>query len=165
LQFLMQNHPQVEKPLIDLGVGAALGQVDFSSSSSKNNDNNNTDKFGLGGMAFIAEFGIMTPITHLHENIKNQQKTEIVGQKVVMLDPQTKNYGDFVSLKTADTSFRPVGVAFDPNEDALYIASIGKVEIRTTLSGNNSIQLPEPVPWFYPNTGVIWKITKIPSSG
>jgi hypothetical protein len=43
LQFLMQNHPPVEKPLVELGVGAALAQVDFSRSSN----NNNTDKFGL----------------------------------------------------------------------------------------------------------------------
>jgi hypothetical protein len=79
-----------------------------------------------------------------------------------MLDPQTKNYSDFVSLNTPDTSFRPVGIAFNPNENALYIASIGKVEVRTTLPNNNGIQLPEPVPWYYPNTGVIWKMTKIP---
>jgi hypothetical protein len=82
---------------------------------------------------------------------------------VVMLDPQTKNYSDFVSLNTPDTSFRPVGIAFNPNENALYIVSIGKVEVRTTLPNNNGIQLPEPVPWYYPNTGTIWKITKIPS--
>jgi glucose/arabinose dehydrogenase len=166
LEFLMQNHPHVEKPSVELGVGAALAQVDFSRPSSKNN-NNNTDKFGLEGMAFIAEFGIMAPITHLPGSINNQEREKIVGQKVVMLNPQTKNYSDFISLKTPDTSFRPVGITFNPNDDALYIASIGKVEVRTTLpnnNNNNSIQLPEPVPWYYPNTGVIWKVTKIPSS-
>ena len=161
LEFLMQDHPPVEKPLIELSIGAALAQVDFSRSSSKNN-NNNTDKFGFGDMAFIAEFGIMAPITHLPGSIKNQEDREIVGQKVVMLDPQTKNYSDFISLKTPDTGFRPVGIAFNKIEDALYIASIGKVEVRTTLPNNNTIQLPEPVPWYYPNTGAIWKMTKIP---
>jgi hypothetical protein len=47
----------------------------------------------------------------------------------------------------------------------LYIASIGKVEIRTTLpdDDNNNTLLPEPLPWYYPNTGVIWKVTKIPN--
>jgi hypothetical protein len=113
-------------------------------------------------MAFIAEFGIMAPITHLPGTIKNPEERGIVGQKVVTLDPQTKNYSDFISLKTPDTSFRPVGIAFNKIEDALYIASIGKVEVRTTLPNNNSIQLPEPVPWYYPNTGAIWKMTKIP---
>ena len=157
LEFLMQNHPPVEKPSVELGIGVALAQVDFSRSSSKNN-NNNTDKFGIGDMAFIAEFGIMAPITHLTGSIKNQEERGIVGQKVVMLDPQTKNYSDFLSLKTPDTGFRPVGIAFNTSEDALYIASIGKVEVRTTLPNNNSIHLPEQVPWYYPNTGVIWKV-------
>ena len=163
LEFLMQNHPLVEKPLVELSTGAALAQVDFSRSSSKNNNNdNNTDKFGLSNMAFIAEFGIMAPISHLPGSIKNQEERGIVGQKVVMLDPQTKNYSDFISLKTPDKGFRPVGISFNTIEDALYIASIGKVEVRTTLPNNNGTQLPEPVPWYYPNTGVIWKMTKIP---
>jgi glucose/arabinose dehydrogenase len=158
LEFLMQNHPSVEKPSVELGVGAALAQVDFSRSSK----NNNTDKFGLEGMAFIAEFGIMLPISHLPGSLKNQEREKIVGQKVVMLDPQTKNYSDFVSLNTPDSSFRPVGIAFNQNEGALYIASIGKVEVRTTLPNNNSIHLPEPVPRYYPNTGVIWKMQRYP---
>jgi hypothetical protein len=37
LQFLMQNHPRVEKPFVELDVGAALCQVDFSTLSNKNN--------------------------------------------------------------------------------------------------------------------------------
>ena len=150
----MQNHPPVEKPSVELGIGSALAQVDFSRSPpSKNADN-----FGLEGMAFIAEFGIMVPISHLPGSLKNQER-EIVGQKVVMLNPQTKNYTDFVSLNSPDASFRPVGIGFNPKEGALYIASIGKVEVRTTLP-NNSIHLPEPVPWYYLNTGVIWKVIK-----
>jgi glucose/arabinose dehydrogenase len=156
LEFLMQNHPPVEKPLVQLEVGSALAQVDFSSSN-----NNNTNNFGLEGMAFISEFGIMVPISHSPESIKNQEK--IVGQKVVMFNTETNNYSDFLSLKFPDSSFRPVGIAFNKNEDVLYIASIGKVEIRTTLpdDDNNNTLLPEPLPWYYPNTGVIWKVTKI----
>ena len=74
----MQNHPPVEKPLIEFEVGAALAQVDFSSSLSLYND---TIDFGFKDMAFIAEFGIMVPISHLPWSIKNQEQ-EIVGQKV-----------------------------------------------------------------------------------
>jgi hypothetical protein len=78
-----------------------------------------------------------------------------------MLDPQTKNCSVFVSLKIPDASFRPVGIAFNTIEDALYIASIGKVEVRATMpNNNNGIQLPEPVPWYYPNTAAIWKIPR-----
>jgi glucose/arabinose dehydrogenase len=164
LEFLMQSHPPVEKPLVELDAGAALAQVDFSSPSYSSSYNNNIDDdyFGLEDMAFIAEFGIMVPISHLPGSIKGEGGEKIVGQKVVMLNPQNGNHSDFVSLNTPDTSFRPVGIAFNQDESALYIASIGKVEVRTTLP-NNSITLPNPVPWYYPNTGVIWKITK--SSG
>jgi glucose/arabinose dehydrogenase len=163
LEFLMQSHSPVEKPIVELDVGAALAQVDFSSPSYSSSYNNNTDYdyFGLEDMAFIAEFGIMVPISHLPGSIKGEGE-KIVGQKVVMLNLQNGNHSDFVSLNTPDTSFRPVGIAFNQDESALYIASIGKVEVRTTLP-NNGITLPEPVPWYYPNTGVIWKITK--SSG
>ncbi|MGH9997607.1 MAG: PQQ-dependent sugar dehydrogenase, partial [Nitrososphaeraceae archaeon] len=55
LQFVMENHLPVEKPLVELKVGSALAQIDFSSSY------NNTNDFGLKDMAFIAEFGIMVP--------------------------------------------------------------------------------------------------------
>ena len=168
LEFLMQNHPPVEKPLAQLDIGAALAQVDFSSFSSKKSDtiNNNTGSttpFGFEDLAFISEFGVMIPISHSPESIKKEEGGEkIVGQKVVILNLQTGNYSDFVSLKVPDMSFRPVGIAYNQDESALYVASIGKVEVRTTLP-NNGTPLPNPVPWYYPNTGVIWKITK--SSG
>ena len=156
LQFIMQNHPPVEKPLVELEVGSALAQVDFSSSY------NNTNDFGFRDMAFIAEFGIMVPISHLPWSIKNQNQG-IVGQKVVALNPQNKSYNDFISIDKPDTSFRPVGIEFNKNENALYITSIGKVEVRTTSPNNNSIELSEPLPWYYPNTGIIWKVTKTSS--
>jgi hypothetical protein len=86
----MQNHPPVEKPSVELGVGAALAQVDFSRrSSSPSPPSNNANDFGLEGMAFIAEFGIMVPISHLPGSVKNQER-EIVGQKVVILNPSTR---------------------------------------------------------------------------
>lgn len=153
LQFVMQNHPPVEKPLVELEVGSALAQVDFSSSSY-----NNTNDFGFRDIAFIAEFGIMVPISHFPWSIKNQNQG-IVGQKVVALNPQNKSYNDFVSLDKPDTSFRPVGISFNKNANALYVISIGKVEVRTTLP-NNSVELSEPLPWYYPKTGIIWKVTK-----
>ena len=163
LQFVMENHPPVEKPLVELEVGAALAQVDFSSSSSLSSSYNHTNDFGFENVAFIAEFGIMVPISHLPLSIKNQEQ-EIVGQKVIRFNPQNKSYSDFISLDKPDTSFRPVGIAFNKNENALYVTSIGKVEIRTTLPNDNSIDLSEPSPWYYPNTGIIWKVTKISSS-
>jgi len=163
LQFVIQNHPSVEKPLIEFEVGAALAQIDFSFPTSTLSSSNSTNDFGLKDMAFIAEFGIMIPTSHLPWSLKNQNQ-EIVGQKVIVLNPQNKSYSDFVSLDKPDTSFRPVGIAFNKNENTLYITSISKVEIRTTLPNGNNIGLSEPSPWYYPNTGVIWKVTKTSSS-
>ena len=65
---------------------------------------------------------------------------------MVILNAQAKNYSDFISLKTPDTSFRPVGIAFNTIEDALYIASIGKVEVRSTLPNNSSDTLARTCP-------------------
>ena len=58
----MESHPPVQKPLVELDVGAALAQADSSSF--------NNDIFEFEEMAFIAEFGIMVPISHLPENTK-----------------------------------------------------------------------------------------------
>ena len=80
-------------------------------------------------MSFIAEFGIMVPISHLPVNINNQWH-EIVGQKVILFNPQNKSYTDFISLNKPDTSFRPVGIAFTKNENALYVTS-GSVHLIT----------------------------------
>jgi hypothetical protein len=70
LQFLMQDHPTVEKPFVELDVGAALSQIDFST-SPKNNfsiidsyEDSATNYYFPPNMAFIGEFGIMMPISH-----------------------------------------------------------------------------------------------------
>jgi hypothetical protein len=56
-----------------------------------------------------------------------------------------------------DSSFRPVGVFFNENENALYIVSIGKVELRRELPIGTP--LPIPLQGAYPYTGIVWKIT------
>jgi hypothetical protein len=64
----------------------------------------------------------------------------------------------FLSLKSNDTSFRPVGIKFNNKENALYVVSMGKFEVRTTLP--NGTPLPMPTPWAYADTGVVWKIMR-----
>ena len=93
-----------------------------------------------------------------------------------MLDPRTGNYTDFISLKGIDKTFHPVGIKFNLKGDAMYIASFGKVEIRTSTPAGGSgtpglafgagmypFATIHAVVWAYPNTGVIWKVTKIGS--
>jgi glucose/arabinose dehydrogenase len=170
LQFLMQSHPPVEKPLSLLGEGVAATQAAFSNSSN----------FGSKGAAFIGEFGTAAPLIHPFAQITTPLPgitPAITGQKVVMLDPHTGNYTDFISLNRIDKTFHPIGIKFNLKGDAMYIASFGKVEIRTSTPAGGSgtpglafgaglypFATIHAVVWAYPNTGVIWKVTKIGNS-
>jgi glucose/arabinose dehydrogenase len=112
-QFLIQNHPPVEKPLELLGEGVAVTQAASSNSS----------KFGYNGMVFIGEFGTAAPLIHPFAQIINQTagfKPNITGQKVIMLDPNTGNITDFISLNRIDPEFRPIDIKFSPEGDAMY---------------------------------------------
>jgi glucose/arabinose dehydrogenase len=141
-QFLIQNHPQVTKPFTQLGVGPGVTQLTYINSTA----------FVQTPSLLAGEFGIAVPINH---DIRVNGK--IIGQKIVSINPKDGNVTDFLSLKAPDPSFRPVALAFNDKENALYITSIGKVEIKTTTDLGG--KLPMPVVWPYPFTGVVWKIT------
>jgi glucose/arabinose dehydrogenase len=158
LQFLMKNHPLVEKPLTLLSpLGVAATQVAVSTNSS----------FGLKNMAFIGEYGTMGSLIHPYDIITGpspQFSQSKNGPKVIMVNTDTGNYTNFISPKTLSFDFRPVGIKFNLNGDALYVVSIGKTEIRTSIppTGHDGPFSTTPaVPWTYANSGVIWKVTKI----
>ena len=158
LQFLMQNHPPVEKPLTLLSPpGVAATQVAVSTNSS----------FGFKNMAFVGEYGTMGSLIHPYDLITGpspQFSTSTNGPKVIMVNPDTGNYTNFISPKGLNWEFRPVGIKFNLNGDALYIVSIGKTEIRASVppTGHDGPFSTTPaVPWTYANSGVIWKVTKI----
>jgi hypothetical protein len=81
LEFLMQNHSPVEKPSVELGIGSALAQVDFSRSPSSNNAN----KFGLEGMAILSKYwsnmegdkDIWLNLTIHHDNKQDNLKRQL----------------------------------------------------------------------------------------
>ena len=141
-QFLIQNQPPLTKPFTQLGVGPGVTQLAYINSTA----------FIQTPSILAGEFGIAVPINH---DIRVNGK--IIGQKIVSINPMDGNVTDFLSLRAPDPSFRPVALAFNEQENALYISSIGKVEIRTTTDKGGN--LPMPVVWPYPLTGVIWKIT------
>lgn len=157
----MASHPPLQKPLGLLPpVGVAVTQIAIS----------NSTKFGFKDMAFIGEFGTAAPL--IHPFADSTQKlpgfpTTITGQKVVMVNPNTGNATDFISLKHPDPSFRPVGVKFNLQGDAMYVVSFGKTEIREGIPGSGAGLYPfgsiHATVWAYPNTGVVWKVTKIGS--
>ncbi len=148
LEFLMEDHPEVEKPLALIDHAAAATAVEFAG-----------DEFGLEGKALVGEFGTMAPTTHSpHGEIaKALEGKAIIGQKVIAIDLETGNYTDFISLNTPDPAFRPVGLAYNEDENALYIVTIAKAEIKMETPLGKP--LPEPIPWGYPFTGAVWKVT------
>jgi len=158
LQFLMKSHPPVEKPLTLLSPpGVAATKVAVSTNSS----------FGFKNMAFVGEYGTMGSLIHPYDLITGpspQFSVSTNGPKVIMVNPDTGNYTNFISPKGLNWDFRPVGIKFNLNGDALYIVSIGKTEIRASVppTGHDGPFSTTPaVPWTYANSGVIWKVTKI----
>jgi hypothetical protein len=163
----MQNHPRVEKPLALLGEGVAVTQAATSNSSN----------FANKGKIFISEFGTAAPLIHPFAQLSEELpgfKPNITGQKVIMVDPNTGNFTDFVSLNKIVKDFRPIDVKFDPKGDALYIVSYGKTEIRETVpTGGSGIPgyrsgaglypfgTIHATVWTYANTGVIWKVSHL----
>jgi hypothetical protein len=55
-----------------------------------------------------------------------------------MVDLKNKKYSDFASSHVSYYSFSPVGIAFNKNENSLCIVSIGRVEVRKTLTDSNN---------------------------
>ncbi|HJT47752.1 MAG TPA: hypothetical protein VJ729_06180 [Nitrososphaeraceae archaeon] len=164
LSFLMQGHPTVEKPLLLSGRLAGIAQLSSSNSSL----------FGFKGMNFVAEAGQILPtMTNTNtstdsSSIEQKQQSaqnSVIGQKIVVFNStalkksnSASSFKDFITLRKPDPSFRPVGVKFNEDHTALYIVSIGKEEVRSTLP-TTGYPLPKPTPWFYQHTGVIWKVT------
>ncbi len=107
LQFLMQNHPPVEKPLaLFWPPHTAVIQMAFANKT-----------FGFSGEAFVAQVGA-------HGDIG-------VGQNVVHVNIDNKTISNFLELKNPlaanHTIFRPTDIAFSQNGTALYLVSWGNL--------------------------------------
>ena len=182
LSLLIENPPPVEKKVfVDAGWGSIVTQEALSNNNSTNDgiiNNSNNNKFGYDGKIFFAERGSYAPITktspskgHMTSVIGDNDTVigqvipgtnNTIGQKIVMLDTKTGKLANFISLKKPDPSFRPIGVTFSNDGNAMYIASIGKQEVRHTLPNGASLTIPQT--WVYQHTGVIWKVSKNSSS-
>lgn len=145
LEFLIKDHPPVVKPLAQVQVGPSLTQNAYS----------NGTEFGHQGMVFIGASGTFTPITHSPKSVAKG----IIGHKVYMIDPQTGNFSDFLTVKGDPAIFTPIGLEFNKKGSELYLADLGRLDLRDTLP--NGTPLNMTVTWPYPDTGVIWKISKI----
>ena len=106
LQFVMQNHPPVEKPLVLFEPAhTAVIQMAFANKS-----------FGFEGEAFVAQIGSHAP-----------PPGTTVGQNVVHVNIDNKTVSDFISLKNPTTIFRPTDIAFSQDGTAMYIVDWGNL--------------------------------------
>jgi glucose/arabinose dehydrogenase len=152
-EFLMAEHPPVERPLFTRPKHAGVTKFDFSRSAA----------FGFPGQMFLGEFGAGVPITG----------TEKVpaGHQVVRIDPATGEMEPFFRAQPSalgpegleyvvtPAPRHPVDVQFSPDGSAMYIADIGALAVF--LAG------PAPFPRPFPGTGVIWRVTRdgVPAGG
>ena len=165
-QFLLQDHPPAEKPLLTFPVHCSPTKIDVSPGKG----------FGYKGQLFLAFFGHMTPQTGGEE--------EHGGYRVVRIDLEdlsvetfftknehahgghgkhehTEGKGEEGKKDRHDEEGRPrardegatpgprrlVDVRFSPEGDALYVADFGAMFMN---------HRPHPVR----GTGVIWRITR-----
>jgi glucose/arabinose dehydrogenase len=137
LEFLMQDHPPVEKPLMLFEPVHASGiQMAFANES-----------FGFPGEGFVAQIGTDAPISR-----PPPPTGVIIGQNVVRVNVNSNTVSEFLSLNNATTAFRPTDVVFGQNGTALYIVDWDNVSFTNTG------------PVTTPNSGVVWKITPTSSS-
>ena len=150
-EFLMRDHPPIEKPLTTLNSHAGAAKMEFSRGET----------FGFKGHLFLALSGDMNPITGEHE--------ERSGFEVVQMDPESGASETFFKAKkeflgptgmeyvvTAGPR-RPVDVRFSPDGRALYVVDVGAMAIVSSAIG--------PTARPFPRSGVIWRITREAGSG
>ena len=144
-EFLMENHPSVQQPLARVTPHSGVTKIDFSRSS----------QFGFEGHLFVGEVGDTQPITG--------NDIRPVGHQVVRINPATGEVQPFFRAR-ADTLGLPymeyvttpgpkriVDVKFSPEGESLYIADLGAMMTFPT---------PNPVPRPFPNSGVIWRVSR-----
>jgi Bacterial Ig domain len=84
--------------------------------------------------------------------------------KIIMLDVQTGNVTPFLALKHSDPNFTPIDIAFDYNNNALYVLSTGNNQEEdannnvTTTNDTNNLLNTDSLNNNNSN-GIIWKIS------
>jgi glucose/arabinose dehydrogenase len=110
LEFLMQDHPEVQKPLALFNPAhTGVIQVDFA-----------PDGFGHVGEAFVSQIGA---------NVPTPPELGIVGQNVVRVNVTDGTVSEFLALNEPSTSFKPTDVKFhtDDKGAALYLVDWGNI--------------------------------------
>jgi glucose/arabinose dehydrogenase len=153
-EFLLQDHPPVEKPLAVFPPHMGVAKMALCGS----------DAFGAKGQVFVAAVGDIRPMSGALST-KEEQASIVrhAGFQVLHLDPASGRFETFFRAKpdalgpppfeyvaTAGPK-RPVDVLFSPDGGTLYIADLGVLFVTTTA-------VPMPIP--RERTGAIWRVTR-----
>ena len=152
--FLMQNHPPVVIPSLLLKLALQLARLNYQIIVN----------LGLMVKFLFGEYGTLAPQTHLSADspfglYNGGVMGQTIGQDVQILYPKTFALDKFVSLNSANSAFRPFGLQFGPDGKTIYIASVANDEAR--LITPNGVPLPFTIPWSFPHSGSVWKVTRI----
>ncbi|HYF34210.1 MAG TPA: PQQ-dependent sugar dehydrogenase [Prosthecobacter sp.] len=138
-QFLLIDHPAVEKPLWTFPKHSAITKLEVAPAGP----------FGFQGNLFVAFFGHMAPLTGTVDQAH-------AAPRIMRIDPSTGEQETFLShTQPKDTSAtdnslrgRLTDVRFTPSGDALFVADFGIMTVDQ--AGARAV----------PNTGVIWRVTR-----
>lgn len=140
-EFLLKDHPNIPpKPFVEFSPHSTIWGFDI----------NYNNRFGPIGDVYIAEYGSLGPTT-----MGPTAPYAGIGHKISRVDMSMREVSTFASNKTGlpaltirDTGFgRLADVTFGP-DGAMYILDIG-------------ISDPYDINRYIPNTGVIWKVTRV----
>jgi glucose/arabinose dehydrogenase len=142
-QFLLAEHPPVEKPLLALPPHTGATKLAASPGGA----------FGRGQI-YAAVAGNMIPASgapnqHPAPGVARIDGTTLHITPFFGVRPEALGPPGMEPVVTAGPR-RPVDVRFSPRGDALYIADVGGLAIVPSAIG--------PMPRPFPRTGVIWRI-------
>lgn len=144
-EFLMEEHPPVEKPLMTFAPHAGVTKIAFSPGGD----------FGFDGDLFVAEFGDLAPMTG--------RVPEPAGYRLTRIDLTSRQRHSFFharkeTLGPAGHEYiattgpkRLMEPYFSRKGDALYVTDLGAFAIITAAA---------PMPTPFPGTGAIWRIVR-----
>jgi glucose/arabinose dehydrogenase len=147
-EFLFDEHPHAQKPILTFEPHASVTQLEFCRSRD----------FGYEGELFLASSGDQSPVTAAHEVragywIKRIDLTDGKAQTFFQARPDALGPPGLEYVTTAGPK-RLVDLRFTPQGDALYVVDIGPLHYAQGEGG------PKPVA--FPGTGVVWRITRLP---
>lgn len=144
--FVMQNHPEVQQPLMRFEPHAAITGFDWSTS----------DRFGFRGEMFMAEFGSGEPLT------TGLKPAPPAGFRVSRVNVAAGTQQPFMTVRNPGMAStrgpkHPIDVRFDATGDNLYVLDFG---VMTTTVSLNQVGI-NPLP----KTGTLWRIRRADAGG